>query len=171
VKIKIEFNPAEVKAYRLIGYENRILREEDFDNDAVDAGDIGAGHQVTALYEVVPVGAKGWIGQRRYEDKVDTRARDLAAEAAYIKLRYKMPDGEKSSLITSALPARALQTGTLPGGDFAFASAVAAFGQKLRGDPMLESFGYGQIARLAGNPRDFWRQEFVQLVKTADSLE
>ncbi len=171
VKIQVEFNPAVVSQYRLIGYENRILREEDFDNDAVDAGDIGAGHQVTALYEVVPVGAKGWIGQRRYEDKVDTRARDLAAEAAYIKLRYKMPDGEKSSLITYTLPARALQTGTLPGGDFAFASAVAAFGQKLRGDPMLESFGYGQIARLAGNPRDFWRQEFVQLVKTADSLE
>ena len=171
VKIQVEFNPAVVSQYRLVGYENRILREEDFDNDAVDAGDIGAGHQVTALYEVVPVGAKGWIGHRRYEDQIDTRARDLAEEAAYIKLRYKMPDGEKSSLITYTLPARALQTGALPGGDFAFASAVAAFGQKLRGDPMLESFGYGQIAGLAGNPRDFWRQEFVQLVKTADSLD
>ncbi|MDG5746968.1 VWA domain-containing protein [Qipengyuania sp. XHP0207] len=171
VKIQVEFNPAVISQYRLVGYENRILREEDFDNDAVDAGDIGAGHQVTALYEVVPAGAKGWIGQRRYEDKVDSRAHDLAAEAAFIKLRYKQPDGEKSSLITYTLPASALRTTALPGGDFAFASAVAAFGQKLRGDPMLASFGYGQIAGLAGNPRDYWRQEFVQLVKTAEAID
>ncbi len=171
VKIQVEFNPAVISQYRLVGYENRILREEDFDNDAVDAGDIGAGHQVTALYEVVPAGAKGWIGQRRYEDKVDSRAHDLAAEAAFIKLRYKKPDGEKSSLITYTLPTSALRTTALPGGDFAFASAVAAFGQKLRGDPMLASFGYGQIAGLAGNPRDYWRQEFVQLVKTAEAID
>ncbi|WP_247718067.1 vWA domain-containing protein [Qipengyuania proteolytica] len=171
VKIQVEFNPAVVSQYRLVGYENRALREEDFDNDAVDAGDIGAGHQVTAIYEVVPAGAKGWISQRRYEDKPDSRAVDLAAEAAFIKLRYKRPDGEKSALITYTLPASALRTTALPGGDFAFASAVAAFGQKLRGDPMLASFGYGQIAGLAGNPRDFWRQEFLQLVKTADGLE
>ncbi|QKG72463.1 vWA domain-containing protein [Erythrobacter mangrovi] len=171
VKIQVEFNPAVVSQYRLVGYENRALREEDFDNDAVDAGDIGAGHQVTAIYEVVPAGAKGWISQRRYEDKPDSRALDLAAEAAYIKLRYKLPDGDKSSLITYTLPASALRTNAIPGGDFAFASAVAAFGQKLRGDPMLASFDYGQIASLAGNPRDFWRQEFVQLVKTAGSLD
>jgi Ca-activated chloride channel family protein len=170
VKIQVEFNPAVVSQYRLVGYENRALREEDFDNDAVDAGDIGAGHQVTAIYEVVPAGAKGWISQRRYEDQPDTRALSLAAEAAYVKLRYKLPDGEESALITYTLPASALRTQAIPGGDFAFASAVAAFGQKLRGDPMLASYGYGQIASLAGNPRDFWQQEFVQLVKTAGSL-
>jgi Ca-activated chloride channel family protein len=171
VKIQVEFNPAVVSQYRLVGYENRILREEDFDNDAVDAGDIGAGHQVTAIYEVVPVGAKGWISGRRYEDTPDARATQLAAEAAFIKLRYKLPDGEKSTLLTYTLPASALSTTRAPGGDFAFASAVAAFGQKLRGDALLSDYSYPQIAALAGNPSGFWRQEFVQLVKTAEGLE
>ena len=171
VKIQVEFNPAVISQYRLVGYENRLLREEDFDNDAIDAGDIGAGHQVTAIYEVVPVGQKGWIPARRYEDKPDARASELAAEAAYVKLRYKLPDGEKSTLLTYTLPASALNTTRAPGGDFAFASAVAAFGQKLRGDAMLSDYSYPQIAALAGSQRNFWRQEFVQLVKTADGLE
>jgi Ca-activated chloride channel homolog len=171
VKIQVEFNPAVISQYRLVGYENRILREEDFDNDAIDAGDIGAGHQVTAIYEVVPVGERGWIPARRYEDTPDTRARELAAEAAYIKLRYKLPDGETSRLTTYTLPTWALNTTRAPGGDFAFASAVAAFGQKLRGDAMLSDYSYPQIAALAGTQRDFWRQEFLQLVKTAQTLE
>ena len=110
VKIQVEFNPAVISQYRLVGYENRILREEDFDNDAIDAGDIGAGHQVTAIYEVVPVGERGWIPARRYEDTPDTRARELAAEAAYVKLRYKLPDGETSRLTTYTLPTWALNT-------------------------------------------------------------
>lgn len=169
VKIQVEFNPAVVSQYRLIGYENRALREEDFDNDAIDAGDIGAGHQVTAIYEVVPAGQKGWIGNRRYEDKIDSRATQLIAEAAHIKLRYKMPDGEKSKLIEYTLPASALRTARAPTGDFAFASAVAAFGQKLRGDTLMGDISYTKIAGLAGNPRDFWRQEFIQLVNTADN--
>jgi Ca-activated chloride channel family protein len=171
VKIQVEFNPAVVSQYRLVGYENRILREEDFDNDAVDAGDIGAGHQVTAIYEVVPAGSKGWIGERRYEDKPDARAVELAAEAAFIKLRYKLPDGEKSRLISYTLPASALRTSRAPSGDFAFAGAVAAFGQKLRGDAMLADYSYGDIAKLAGRQSDFFRQEFLQLVKTAGSFE
>ncbi|MBX7540066.1 vWA domain-containing protein [Qipengyuania sphaerica] len=171
VKIQVEFNPAVVSQYRLVGYENRALREEDFDNDAIDAGDIGAGHQVTAIYEVVPAGSKGWIGTRRYEDKVDARAVELSAEAAHIKLRYKLPDGDTSRLISYTLPASALRTGRAPAGDFAFASSVAAFGQKLRGDAMLADYSYGDIARLAGAQGDFFRQEFLQLVKTADSLK
>ena len=171
VKIQVEFNPAVVSQYRLIGYENRILREEDFDNDAVDAGDIGAGHQVTALYEVVPAGAEGWVAGRRYESKPDARATQLAAEAAYIKLRYKLPDENTSKLISYTLPASALKTDRAPSGDFAFAGAVAAFGQKLRGDPMLAEFSYADIANLAGRQSDFFRQEFVELVKTADALE
>lgn len=171
VKVQVEFNPAVVSQYRLIGYENRILREEDFDNDAVDAGDIGAGHQVTALYEVVPAGAEGWVADRRYESKPDARATQLAAEAAYIKLRYKLPDEDTSKLISYTLPASALKTDRAPSGDFAFAGAVAAFGQKLRGDPMLAEFSYANIANLAGRQSDFFRQEFVELVKTADALE
>lgn len=169
VKIQVEFNPAVVSQYRLIGYENRILREEDFNNDAVDAGDIGAGHQVTALYEVVPTGAKGWIGNRRYETTPQSRAVQLSAEAAHIKLRYKAPGGDTSKLIEYTLPASALSTSRKPRGDFAFASAVAAFGQKLRGDNLMGSFAYDDIADMAGNPRDFWRQEFIQLVKAAES--
>ncbi len=171
VKIQVEFNPAVVSQYRLVGYENRFLREEDFDNDAVDAGDIGAGHQVTAIYEVVPAGARGWISERRYETRPDERALQLAAEAAHIKLRYKKPGGDVSKLLTYTLPASALRTARAPVGDFAFASAVAAFGQKLRGDPLLAGFDYDRITALAGSPRDFWRQEFIQLVKTADSLD
>ncbi|TMM50419.1 vWA domain-containing protein [Qipengyuania marisflavi] len=171
VKIQIEFNPAVISQYRLIGYENRALREEDFDNDAVDAGDIGAGHQVTAIYEVVPAGSRGWIAARRYEDKPDARALDLAAEAAHVKLRYKLPGGDTSRLLEYTLPASALASARAPGGDFAFAAAVAAYGQKLRGDPLLDKYSYGGIATLAGSQRDFWRQEFKQLVQTAGSLE
>ncbi len=171
VKIQVEFNPAVVGQYRLLGYENRALREEDFDNDAVDAGDIGAGHQVTAIYEIVPTGAKGWIPVRRYKDEPDARARDLAAEAAFVKLRYKRPDGDTSQLLSHVVPASALRSAQSPRGDFAFATAVAAFGQKLRGDALLGGYSYPQIVALAGPQRDFWRQEFLQLVKTADTLE
>jgi len=171
VKIQVEFNPAVISQYRLVGYENRVLREEDFDNDAVDAGDIGAGHQVTALYEVIPAGGDGWVPARRYEDTVDTRARELASEAAYVKLRYKRPGGDTSQLLTYTLPASALDTSRAPAGDFAFAAAVAAFGQKLRADPLLADMSHRQIAALAGTQTSFWRQEFIELVKTAEGLE
>ncbi len=168
VKIQVEFNPAVVSQYRLIGYENRALREEDFDNDAVDAGDIGAGHQVTAIYEVVPTGAKGWIAPRRYDDAPKPAAKRLA-EAAHVKLRYKMPNGETSKLIEYTLPSATLRNAALPSGDFAFAGAVAAFGQKLRGDTMLNGFGFNDIVRMAGPQRDYWRQEFLELVKAAEA--
>jgi Ca-activated chloride channel family protein len=167
VKIQVEFNPMVVSQYRLIGYENRALREQDFDDDAMDAGDIGAGHQVTALYEVIPAGTQGWIAQRRYETPTDPRARELAAEAAHVKLRYKLPDGDTSTLIEHVLPASALARPAAPRGDFAFVAAVAGFGQKLRGDTLLGDFSYGDIVDLAGRQEDFWRQEFIQLVEAA----
>jgi Ca-activated chloride channel family protein len=186
VKIQVEFNPAQVSQYRLLGYENRALREEDFANDKVDAGDIGAGHQVTAIYEIVPAGAPGWIGPRRYDEApasaggrydeapASAGAAGKAGELAFVKLRYKLPDGQTSRLIERPVPARLLQTGAAPTGDFAFATAVAAFGQTLRGDAMLNGFGHAQIAALAGEglgrQRDFWRQEFVRLVGVAASL-
>jgi len=171
VKIQVEFNPAKVSQYRLIGYENRVLREEDFDNDRVDAGDIGAGHQVTAIYEIVPAGQKGWIGPRRYDDPLPAAARGKSSELAFVKLRYKLPNGSTSRLIERAVPASLMARSSQPTGDFAFAAAVAAFGQALRGDEMLGDFGFDDIARLAGGQRDFWRQEFVQLVGVAESLE
>ncbi|MEI9850430.1 MAG: von Willebrand factor type A domain-containing protein [Sphingomonas sp.] len=103
VKIQVEFNPAQVKEYRLIGYENRALKEEDFDNDTVDAGDIGAGHQVTALYEIVPAGGAGWLPERRY-DANRPAASGKGGELAYVKLRYKLPGQADSKLIAQAVP-------------------------------------------------------------------
>ena len=171
VKVQVEFNPAVIAQYRLIGYENRALREEDFDNDLVDAGDIGAGHQVTAIYEVVPVGGKGWIAPRKYEDAPAEAAAARMAEAATVKLRYKLPDGDTSKLIERVVAADALRTAAAPQGDFAFAAAVAAYGQVLRGDEMMMGFTYDDITRLAGNQDNFWRQEFLQLTQLAASMK
>ncbi|MGE3691836.1 MAG: von Willebrand factor type A domain-containing protein [Novosphingobium sp.] len=170
VKIQVEFNPAHVSQYRLLGYENRALREEDFDNDKVDAGDIGAGHQVTAIYEIVPVGAKGWIGPRRYEEPQALVGSGRAGELAFVRLRYKLPDGKTSRLIERPVAASQMRTAMRPTGDFAFATAVAAFGQTLRGDSMMKGFTHAQIVSLAGRQNDFWRQEFVRLVSLAGSL-
>lgn len=171
VKIQVEFNPAQVSQYRLLGYENRALREEDFDNDRVDAGDIGAGHQVTAIYEIVPAGAKGWIAPRRYDDPLPAAAASRATELAQVKLRYKLPDGQTSRLIERVVPAGLMARAAPPTGDFAFAAAVAAFGQTLRGDEMMNGFSHRDIAALAGRQQDFYRQEFIRLVGVADSLK
>jgi Ca-activated chloride channel family protein len=169
VKIQVEFNPAHVSQYRLLGYENRALREEDFNNDRVDAGDIGAGHQVTAIYEIVPTGVKGWSDPRRY-DEAPPATTGRAGELAFVKLRYKLPDGNTSRLIERPVSASLMRTAARPSGDFAFATAVAAFGQKLRGDAMMNGFTHAQIVSLAGRQSDYWRQEFVRLVGLAGSL-
>ena len=170
VKIQIEFNPAHVKEYRLIGYENRLLAEEDFTNDKIDAGDIGAGHQVTALYEVMPTSAPGWLPERRYPaNRAAEQKPDFNGEMAQVKLRYKLPDGDKSRLITRAITAQDLRSAGRPNGDMAFAIAVAAFGQKLRGDKYLGDYGFQDIGALSGNGGDYWRQEFRKLNDLADS--
>ncbi len=168
VKIQIEFNPALVREYRLIGYENRALAEEDFDNDKVDAGDIGAGHQVTALYELVPAGAKGWLPARHFEDNRPAAASPRSgSDLAWLKLRYKLPDGDRSMLIERPVPAALAASAQAPRGDLAFASAVAAFGQKLRGDKYLGSFSYADIRRLAGDQHGYLREEFLKLTGLA----
>ncbi len=171
VKIQVEFNPAIISQYRLVGYENRALREQDFDNDAIDAGDIGAGHQVTAIYEIVPAGTKGWISPRRYEDKQAKAATTRMAEAAHVKLRYKLPDGKTSRLIDTVIRSDALATAKAPRGDFAFAASVAAFGQILRGDELMNGFGHDDVSELAGRQRNFWRQEFLELNALAGSMK
>ena len=171
VKIQVEFNPAQVSQYRLLGYENRALREEDFNNDKVDAGDIGAGHQVTAIYEIVPAGFKGWTDPRRYETVEPKPTAGRSGELAFVKLRYKLPDGTISKLIEQPVPAMLMWQRRAPSPDFRFAAAVAAFGQKLRGDPLLANYGYRQVAELAGPQNDFWRQEFSRLVAVAGSLD
>jgi len=169
VKIQIEFNPAYVSEYRLIGYENRLLAEEDFDNDKIDAGDIGASHQVTALYEVMPTGVKGWLPNRRYAGNKVAGNGKRNGEMAFIKLRYKLPSGSKSRLISRPLGAGMIGNAHRPRGDMAFATAVAAFGQKLRGDKYLGDYGFDQIRGLAGSPKQFWRQEFIKLTQLANS--
>lgn len=168
VKVQVEFNPAAISQYRLIGYENRALKEEDFTNDAVDAGDMGAGHQVTALYEVVPAGSPGWTGDRRYAANRPTPGKPgPAGEAAYVKLRYKLPDGKTSREVAQAVPTSTLASAQAPRGDMAFATAVAAFGQKLRGDDYLRGYGFADIRGLAGEARGYSREEFLKLVQLA----
>ena len=171
VKIQVEFNPAVISQYRLIGYENRALREEDFDNDKVDAGDIGAGHQVTAIYEIVPAGTKGWISPRRYAEVPQTTSSRRMAEAAHVKLRYKLPNGDTSRLIDTLVPSSALRTARLPTGDFAFATSVAAFGQLLRGDELMGNFDFADVERLSGRQNDYWRQEFLRLNEVAGTMK
>ena len=168
VKIQVEFNPARVSQYRLVGYENRILREEDFDNDKVDAGDIGAGHQVTAIYEIVPAGTKGWIAPRRYEDAPLVKS---LPEVAHVKLRYKMPDGTTSRYLDTIVDADQLASARTPRGDFAFATAVAAFGQLLRGDNLMNGFTHADIGALAGNQDNYWRKEFIKLNALAAGMK
>lgn len=173
VKIQVEFNPAVIGQYRLIGYENRALREQDFDNDKIDAGDIGAGHQVTAIYEVVPAGQKGWIAPRRYEDKVPAAASRQLAEAAHVKLRYKLPASDTSKLIDYVVTSEDISAARAPKGDFAFAASVAAYGQLLRGDELMNNFNFDDVKRLAGTQRqsNFWREEFIKLTEVAASLK
>lgn len=167
VKVQVEFNPNAIDQYRLIGYENRTLREEDFADDRVDAGEIGAGHQVTAIYEVVPVGHPGWIAPRKYGAASEAPPRAAGGELATVRLRYKLPDGGSSRLIETPIPARALEHAHAPQADMAFAVAVAAFGQKLRGDTRLGGYDYAAIADLAGPQTSYWRQEFVELARLA----
>ncbi len=170
VKIQVEFNPALVSQYRLIGYENRALREQDFDNDAVDAGEIGAGHQVTALYEIVPAGTAGWIRPRRYADEPEL-PQNRTEEMAFVQLRYKLPGEDTSRLIERPLPVRLLTGAGRARGDMAFASAVAAYGQLLRGDSLMSGFTYGDAVALAGEQDGYWREEFLQLAALAESLD
>ena len=177
VKIQIEFNPDKVSEYRLIGYENRMLNEEDFSNDTVDAGEIGAGHRVTALYEISLTNSNGQrLPTRRYQpDSVQSESGNAAFsnELAHLRIRYKLPDETESKLIQSAVMDSGINA---RGGDsFNFAAAVAAFGQKLRGGTYLESFSYNDIAALArqsrGSDAHGYRGEFLQLVGLAKTLD
>jgi Ca-activated chloride channel family protein len=171
VKIQVEFNPAYVSEYRLIGYENRLLTEQDFNNDAVDAGDIGAGHQVTALYEIVPAGSPGWLPGRRYPANQRAGGEGVGNnELAFLRLRYKLPGEQQSRLIEQPVASGLVGSARAPVGDMAFVAAVAAYGQLLRGDTNLGSFGFADARRLAERASldDFWRREFVQLAGLAD---
>ena len=146
VKIQMEFNPAAVKEYRLVGYENRLLREEDFNNDRVDAGDIGAGSNVTALYEIIPQGKTGWLDERHYQNAPAASGR--ADEYGWLKLRYKAPEGEHSQLIEQAIPAQSIP---LADADEAtrFAIAAASYAQALKDGADNGALDWAGILRLA----------------------
>jgi len=176
VKIQIEFNPERVSEYRLIGYENRILAEEDFNNDKVDAGEIGAGHRVTALYEITLAGGPGQrLPERRYQNGAATAetSQSLNHELAHLRIRYKLP-GEKASKLIET-PITDSDFNTKGSTSLNFAAAVAAFGQKLRGGKYLESLTYDDIEELArnsrGNDPHGYRGEFMQLVALAGTLD
>ncbi|MBW8881450.1 MAG: DUF3520 domain-containing protein, partial [Asticcacaulis sp.] len=169
VKIQVEFNPACVSEYRLIGYEDRALNEQDFNNDKVDAGDIGAGHQVTALYEIVPVGNAGWLPDRHFDGNKASPATGNASEAAFVKLRYKLPSEDTSRLIQQSIAMTRVTSAKAPEGDTAFAAAVAAYGQILRNDTTLGAFTLADARALAGEQKGYIRSEFVELTKLAQN--
>jgi len=173
VKIQVEFNPAVVAEYRLIGYENRQLEREDFNNDKVDAGDIGAGHTVTALYEVALVGSSGErIDPLRYGAETRPEAPSLSDELAFVRLRYKTPGDSNSQLLET--PVHYADMPEQADHNLAFAAAVAAFGQHLRGGEYLEQFSlsdiHGLASRSRGEDAHGYRGEFLQLVRLAESL-
>ncbi len=165
VKAQVEFNPAAVRSYRQIGYENRQLAERDFDDDRVDAGDVGAGHQVTALYEITPT-TDNIASRRRYAANRAAGVQATAVpEALFVKVRYKEPSGGPSLLLQQAVPGELLARAREPAADTAFAAAVAAFGQNLKSDPAVSGFGPSEILSLAGPQRDPLRREFLDLVR------
>jgi Ca-activated chloride channel family protein len=177
VKYQIEFNPARVSEYRLIGYETRLLNREDFNNDKVDAGDIGAGHAVTALYEIVPVGSNGHLmDPLRYSAKTPVTApANSTGEIAFLRMRYKLPNEDKSRLIERPVTnSDVIEDVRGASDDLRFAAAVAGFGQLLRNDPYMKNYGYAQVAELASGAKGKdpfgYRAEFVQMVRLAQSL-
>lgn len=173
VKIQIEFNPKHVKSYRLIGYENRKLRDEDFVNDAIDAGELGSGHTVTALYEIIPVGVESEF----YKEEIPLKYSNVPAtssnyndELATIKFRYKKPDGEKSTEMVEIIENETVSENATSA-DFKFCTAVAWFGLTLRDSKYIPNKDLKAIKALAkkgiSNDDEGYKAEFIRLVETA----
>ncbi len=173
VKIQVEFNPSQVKAYRLIGYENRVMADEDFDNDKKDAGELGAGHTVTALYELILADSKEDVpsaGSLKYQTSEIVPSDDLMT----VKFRYKEPDSDESKLISQAVAAQALSAD--PDSEYLqFASAVAEFGLLLRNSEYKANAQYDAVIRRAkasrGTDENGYRAEFIRLVEKAELLD
>lgn len=172
VKIQIEFNPATVAEYRLIGYETRLLNRDDFANDKIDAGDVGSGQTVTALYDIVPVGGPRVVEDLRYGAQAPASGALSPAEYAFVKIRYKLPKSNQSVLISTPVD-RASEHGRFEDAplDARFATSVAAFGEMLRGGKHTGQFSYDDVLRLASAARGDdpygYRSEFLQLVRAA----
>ena len=177
VKLQVEFNPSQVQAYRLIGYESRLLKDEDFNNDAKDAGDMGAGHTVTAFYEVIPAGVKneyvGKVDDLKYQKKVKMTLKPTGSdELLTVKLRYKAPDKDVSRKMELPFVDN---KGDSVSSDFRFASAVAMFGQLLRDSDFKGTADYDKVIKLAkqglNNDERGYRREFIRLVEAAKGLK
>jgi Ca-activated chloride channel family protein len=175
VKLQIEFNPAKVKAYRLIGYENRILAKEDFNNDTKDAGEIGSGHHVTAFYEIIPTGSKEQIDgvdSLKYQKVVETE-NSTSNETMTIKVRFKDPDASKSKLIIQTVSDENIALENTDD-DFRFAAAVAEFGMLLRDSKFKGKSSFKSVIALAkeakGMDEEGYRSEFIRLVENAEII-
>jgi Ca-activated chloride channel family protein len=176
VKVQVEFNPAKVGAYRLIGYENRLLRNQDFNDDAKDAGEVGAGHHVTALYELIPSGREGdvpAVDPLEFQKATRPSSEDRD-ESLVVKLRYKPPAGDESRLIKVGLVDGGAAAVSQASHDLQFAAAVAGFGMLLRGSPHKGGLTYDAVLELATSAasRDpqGYRREFLTLVRKAQML-
>jgi len=176
VKIQIEFNPQQVEEYRLIGYVNRVLKREDFNNDKIDAGEIGAGHTVTAIYEVALTGNNGQLmDPLRYTNHNNKKREKHSNELAFFKIRYKKPGGDISQLQQWAISSDSIKSTLNDSSDrFRFSAAVAAFGQKLRGGKYLNNMTYQHIKKMAvgskGEDQFGYRGGFLDMVGLADAL-
>ena len=175
VKIQVEFNPATIAEYRLIGYETRALKRQDFNNDKVDAGEIGAGHTVTAIYEMTPVGSPAvTVDSLRYVPETPP-TNTGSDEYAFVKIRHKLPDADTSTLQTFPIGKRQERSLRRASDDMRFATAVSIVGQKLRGDTAVEDYSYADAIKLAkgakGDDENGYRAEFIQLVKLIETMD
>lgn len=172
VKIQVEFNPAYVAGYRLVGYENRLLNQEDFDNDAVDAGEIGSGHTVTALYEIVPTGSGMGGTELKYQTAPKQESLTDSSELLTVSLRYKAPNGDTSKLMSHPVQADSYRQ-ELPS-NLQFAAAVAEFGMVLRDSENKGNADYESVMALAEPCVTMWsdsyRKEFLELVQKAERI-
>lgn len=176
VKLQIEFNPALVKAYRLIGYENRLLRDEDFNDDKKDAGELGSGHSVTALYEIIPVGVDSEfykVDKLKYQETKTVSKAEQNGEIMTVKFRYKKPNGSESKLIVHPLKDSSMEL-SQTSDNFRWSAAVAGFGMLLRESEYVKGFTYQDVTRLAqsarGKDEDGYRIEFINMTKSIVSL-
>ncbi len=169
VKIQVEFNPNKVQAYRLVGYENRLLNDEDFEDDKKDAGELGSGHTVTALYEIIPVGVKSDYLKNIPDLKYTRSSSSNTSELLTVKFRYKEPDGKKSKLIVKTLMdnEREFENASQ---DFKFSAAVALFGMQIRKSDFVNKLNKNDVIKLAeagrGSDKEGYRAEFIRLVKS-----
>ncbi|MCC3509674.1 MAG: VWA domain-containing protein [Microcoleus sp. PH2017_17_BER_D_A] len=178
VKIQVEFNPAKVQAYRLVGYENRVLQNQDFNDDKKDAGELGAGHSVTAIYEIIPVGVASdvklpEVDPLKYQPNPATASTSQTDELMQVKLRYKNPNETVSQLITQSVIDKPVKLENASA-NFRFAAAVAAFGMVLRDSEYKGAANFDQVLKLAsqakGEDKEGYRAEFIRLVENCKTL-